>query len=110
VATSVEGRKRYILSARRAPGVVTIDAGAVAALRRGGSLLAVGVTEVGGKFERGDTVRVVDPSGNEIGRGIVNYAGRDLKRILHRRSDEIEGILGYHYGDEVIHHNDLVLL
>lgn len=110
VATAVEGRKRYILSARRAPGVVTIDAGAVAALRRGGSLLAVGVTEVGGKFERGDTVRVADPAGTEIGRGIVNYAGRDLKRILHRRSDEIEGILGYHYGDEVIHHNDLVLL
>jgi glutamate 5-kinase len=109
-ATSIEGRKRYILSARRAPGVVTIDAGAVAALRRGGSLLAVGVTEVGGKFERGDPVRVVDPSGSEIARGIVNYAGRDLKRILHRRSDEIEGILGYHYGDEVIHHNDLVLL
>lgn len=110
VATAVESRKRYILSARRAPGVVTIDVGAVAALRRGGSLLAVGVMEVGGKFERGDTVRVADPDGNEIGRGIVNYAGRDLKRILHRRSDEIEGILGYHYGDEVIHHNDLVLL
>ncbi|MBN1426794.1 MAG: glutamate 5-kinase [Anaerolineae bacterium] len=110
VASAVESRKRYILSARRAPGVVTIDGGAVDALRRGGSLLAVGVTEVNGKFERGDTVRVIDPAGNEIGRGIVNYGRRDLKQILRRRSDEIEGILGYHYGDEVIHHNDLVLL
>jgi glutamate 5-kinase len=110
VATSVESRKRYILSARRAPGVLSIDAGAVGALRRGGSLLAVGVTGVDGKFERGDTVQVVDPAGDEVGRGIVNYASQDLKRILHRRSDEIEGILGYHYGDEVVHRNDLVLL
>ncbi|MBN1311348.1 MAG: glutamate 5-kinase [Anaerolineae bacterium] len=110
VATSVESRKRYILSARRAPGAVSIDEGAVAALRRGGSLLAVGVAEVNGKFERGDTVRVTDPEGIEIGRGIVNYSGPDLKRILRCHSDEIEAILGYHYGDEVIHHNDLVLL
>jgi glutamate 5-kinase len=110
VATSVESRKRYILSARRAPGMVSVDAGAARALQRGGSLLPVGVTAVGGAFERGDTVRVADPSGTEIGRGIVNYASRDLDRIRCRRSEEIEAILGYHYGDEVIHHNDLVLL
>jgi len=110
VATSVESRKRYILSARRAPGVLSIDEGAVSALRRGGSLLAVGVAKVDGKFERGDTVRVTAPDGNEVGRGIVNYSEQDLKRILRKHSDEIEAILGYHYGDEVIHRNDLVLL
>jgi glutamate 5-kinase len=110
VATSLESRKRYILSARRAPGLVSVDEGAARALKRGGSLLPVGVTGVSGAFERGDTVRVTDSTGREIGRGIANYASRDLERIRCRRSEEIESVLGYHYGDEVIHHNDLVLL
>ncbi len=110
VATSVESRKRYILSARRAPGLLQIDAGAAQALKRGGSLLPVGTTTVSGTFERGDTVRVANPDGVEIARGIVNYGSRDLARIVGRPSDEIESILGYHFGDEVIHRNDMVLL
>ncbi len=110
IATSVESRKRYILSARQAPGQLSIDEGAVKALRRGGSLLPVGLTAIEGAFERGDTVRVATPNGIEIARGIVNYDSRDLIRIIRCPSDEIESILGYHFGDEVIHHNDLVLL
>ena len=110
IATSMESRKRYILSGRRAPGIVSIDAGAVQALQRGGSLLPVGTTAVNGVFERGDTVRVAKPDGSEIARGIVNYGSRDLARIVGRPSDEIESILGYHFGDEVIHRNDMVLL
>ncbi len=110
IAQSVESRKRYILSARRSPGALTADEGAVSALRRGGSLLPVGIVAVSGTFERGDTVRILDLNGKEVARGIVNYPSRDLKKILRRRSDEIETILGYHYGDEVVHHNDLVLL
>ncbi len=107
---AIESRKRYIMSGRRAPGQLNIDGGAARALRRGGSLLPIGVTQVNGSFERGDTVRVMDENGHEIARGITNYTSRDLLRILRRRSDEIEAILGYDYGDEVIHHNDLVLL
>jgi glutamate 5-kinase len=110
VATSVESRKRYILSARRAPGLLHIDHGAVRALQHGSSLLPVGITSVTADFERGDTVRIADPGGGEIARGIVNYGSRDLTRILGRPSDEIEAILGYHFGDEVIHRNDMVLL
>jgi glutamate 5-kinase len=110
VATSVESRKRYILSGRRAPGLLRIDEGAAQALRRGGSLLAVGMIAVSGVFERGDTVRVANPDGSEIARGIVNYGSRDLARITGRPSNEIESILGYHFGDEVIHRNDMVLL
>ena len=68
------------------------------------------MTAVEGKFERGDTVRVADAAGREIARGMVNYGSADLARICGRQSDEIEAILGYHYGDEVIHRNDLVLL
>jgi len=110
IATSIESRKRYILSARRAPGLLTVDAGAARALRRGGSLLPVGMTAVEGTFERGDTVRVATENGSEIARGIVNYGSQDLARIVRCPSEEIESILGYHFGDEVIHHNDLVLL
>ncbi|MCX6068691.1 MAG: glutamate 5-kinase [Chloroflexi bacterium] len=109
-ADLLESRKRYILSARRAPGLLTVDDGAVQALRRDGSLLAVGLTAVSGTFKRSEVVRVADSQGHELARGITNYDSRDLARILRRRSDEIESILGYHYGDEVIHRNDLVLL
>ena len=109
-ATSVESRKRYILSARRMPGLVSIDDGAAHALRRGGSLLPIGTASVTGVFMRGDTVRVAKLDGREIAQGIVNYSSRDLMRILRRSSSEIESILGYHLGDEVIHRNDMVLL
>jgi glutamate 5-kinase len=110
IATSIESRKRYILSARQAPGQLSVDEGAVKALQRGGSLLPVGLTAVSGTFERGDTVCVLTADGSEIARGIVNYDSRDLVQIIRRPSDEIESILGYHFGDEVIHRNDLVLL
>jgi glutamate 5-kinase len=106
----IESRKRYILSARRAPGQLTVDDGAAQALRRGSSLLSIGLTGVSGAFERGDTVRVLDASGRETARGMVNYSSRDLAQIVRRRSDEIEALLGYTYGDEVIHRNDLALL
>jgi glutamate 5-kinase len=110
VATAVDSRKRYILSARRAPGRLDIDQGAAEALRAGGSLLPVGITSVDGAFERGDTVRVTDSAGKEIARGIVNYSNHDLGQIIGHQSDQIESILGYNFGDEAIHHNNLVLL
>ncbi len=110
VVTSLESRKRYILSARRPPGSLQVDDGACRALCRGGSLLAVGIVDAAGDFERGDTVRIVDRDGKEIARGIVNYGGRDLGRICGRSSEEIEPILGYHFGDEVVHHNDMVVI
>jgi glutamate 5-kinase len=87
-----------------------VDEGAAQAMRRGGSLLPVGVTGVEGKFERGDTVRVASPDKGEIARGLVNYASADLERILGVQSDAIESTLGFFYGEEVIHRNNMVLL
>jgi glutamate 5-kinase len=110
LATALESRKRYILAGGRAPGSIRVDAGAVQALRRGGSLLPVGVQSVEEDFERGDPIRVVDPAGHEIARGIANYGAADLRRICRKQSDAIETTLGYNYGDEVIHRNDLILL
>ncbi|MBL8046046.1 MAG: hypothetical protein JNL09_05870, partial [Anaerolineales bacterium] len=110
LVSAIESRKRYILSSGRTAGSVSVDAGAAKALRAGSSLLPVGMSAVEGSFERGDTVRVLDAAGHELARGLVNYAAVDLVRLCRRHSAEIENILGYDYGDEVIHRDDLVLL
>jgi glutamate 5-kinase len=110
VESVVESRQRYLLTAGRVGDQLVLDEGALQALGMGGSLLAVGVIQVNGKFERGDIVRVLEPGGREIARGLVNYSASDLERIRGHRSSEIEKILGYAYGDEVIHRNDMVLL
>jgi len=110
VVSSLEGRKRFVLAGRRAPGALTVDDGAAQALQRGGSLLPVGIVSVSGRFQRGDTVRVVDAQGGEIARGLSNYAAEDLQRIRGVQSEQIEAILGFFYGDEAIHHNNMVVL
>jgi glutamate 5-kinase len=110
LVSALESRKRYILSGRLSPGQITVNEGAAQALKRGGSLLPVGVTLVSGEFDRGDTVRVLDEGGRELACGLAAYSSLDLDRLRGRRSEEIESLLGYNYGDEVIHRNDLVLL
>jgi glutamate 5-kinase len=110
IISALESRKRYILTGRLAPGKITVNKGAIQALKSGGSLLAVGVTLVSGEFDRGDTVRVLDEGGRELARGLAAYSSIDLDRLRGRRSNEIESLLGYTFGDEVIHRNDLVLL
>jgi len=110
VSSPLEGRKRYILAGSDSLGVLGVDAGAERALRTGGSLLPVGISVVEGHFERGDTVGVNGPNGVEIARGLVNYRANDLERIRGQQSESIEAILGYAYGDEVIHRNNMVLL
>jgi len=105
------GRKRWILADTAPEGVLSVDAGAVSALLyEGKSLLAVGVTGVEGSFERGATVRIVDARGREIARGVANYAASELALIRGLHSPEIEERLGYAYGGEVVHRDNLVLL
>jgi glutamate 5-kinase len=105
----VESRKRWIL-AEAPQGEVKIDAGATAALTDNGkSLLVVGVTAVTGSFERGATVRVINGSGQEIGRGIANYGADSLRAICGQQSHQIAKILGYEYGPTAIHRDNLVL-
>jgi glutamate 5-kinase len=110
LSPSGDSRKRYFLTGGRSSGKLTVDEGAVRALHKGGSLLPVGVSKLEGRFERGDTVRVLDPTGREIARGLVNYAVSDLACIIGKQSDQIETILGFAYGDEVIHRDNMVLL
>jgi glutamate 5-kinase len=106
----LEGRKRYILSGSRAAAELSVDAGAARALRHGGSLLPAGIVRVTGEFERGDTVRVATQDGTGIAVGLAGYGAEDLNRLCGRQSAEIETILGYTFGDEVIHRDNLVLL
>lgn len=107
--SSVDSRTRYLLAGGRTIGKVKVDQGAVQALHSGGSLLPVGVVSVQGKFERGDSVRIIDSAEIEIGIGITNYSSNDLQQIGGLHSSDIPGKLGYHYGDEIIHRNNLVL-
>src|SRR5690606_41298924 len=93
-----------------AGGAVGGEAGAVAALQSGRSLLPAGVTAVEGRFERGDPVVVRGPDGTEIGRGLIAYDAEDARLIIGHRSEEIEQLLGFRGRDELIHRDDLVLV
>jgi glutamate 5-kinase len=70
----------------------------------------VGIQALEGSFDRGDKVRLVGPDGNTVAVGLVNYSAKDLEAVLGRRSAEIETLLGYTFGDEAVHHNNMVLL
>lgn len=105
----VEGRKRWILSGLGPSGAVRVDRGAGTALLEGGaSLLPAGIVDVTSEFERGDPVDIELADGTPIGRGIANYGAADVRKIRGKRSSDIERLLGYSYGDYVVHRNDLV--
>ena len=109
--TRRESRQRWILSALTTRAALHVDAGAAEAIRRRGrSLLAAGVRSVAGRFGRGDPVAVIDPDGERIACGLANYAAPDVEQIKGQHSKEIGARLGYAYGQEVIHRNNLVVL
>jgi glutamate 5-kinase len=108
-STALESRKRFILAGERT-GRLAVDQGAALALQEGSSLLPVGMVDVSGDFARGETVGVWDPQGREVACGLVNYKAADCARLCGLQSHQIEAELGYFYGDEVIHRNNLVLL
>jgi glutamate 5-kinase len=72
--------------------------------------LPAGVTAVSGRFERGDTVSVLDLDGQEIARGMVAYNDRDATRLIGKRSADIETLLGFRGRAEMIHRDDLVMM
>jgi glutamate 5-kinase len=108
-ANPVTARKRWIAGSLEPKGTLTIDAGAVAALRRGKSLLPAGVIRVDGAFARGDAVIVRGPDGHEIGRGLVAYDADDADKIRGKSSGDLLSIVGIEGRSEMIHRDDLVL-
>jgi glutamate 5-kinase len=109
--TKLESRKRRMISRLASRGKIIVDDGAAAALKQGkGSLLPAGVRDTEREFQRGDLVDITDLEGNHIGYGISNYSATDIQIISGTRSDEIVSLLGYQYGAEVVHRNNLVVL
>ncbi len=107
----LESRKRWLLAGYTNAGYIQIDNGAEKALsQQGSSLLPIGVADVQGSFERGDTIGIRNAAGREIARGLARYHANDIRRIQDKHSRQIEAILGYEYGDAVIHRNDLIVL
>jgi glutamate 5-kinase len=109
-ATPGAARKQWIAGTLKPKGTLRVDAGAERALAGGRSLLPAGVTAVDGPFGRGDAVSVVAADGREIARGLTAYPADEAALIVGRRSGDIQEILGYSGGDEIIHRDDLVLL
>ena len=101
-------RKRWI-NAMKPRGELRLDAGAVAAMAQGKSLLPAGVTAVTGTFGRGDPVALVSPEGDILGKGLVRYTAVEAKAIAGHRSGEIEAILGYQGRAALVHRDDLVI-
>ncbi len=91
-------------------GKLMLDEGAVRALHNGKSLLPSGIVEVTGHFDKGDSVSIISPAGLEVARGIVTYSAEAIRLIRGRGSRDIEAILGYTSGDEVIHRDDMALV
>jgi glutamate 5-kinase len=108
---TLAARKQWLADHLQVRGALVLDAGAVAALQvHGKSLLAIGVHEVSGDFDRGEAVSCFDQARREIARGLVNYNSSDTRRILRTPSHEIEAKLGYVDEPELIHRDNLVLL
>lgn len=102
-------RKAWLAGRLTAKGVVTVDAGAAQALAAGRSLLAAGATAVSGDFARGDVVTIAGPDG-PIARGLAEYDAGEMQRLLGRRSEEQEALLGYAPRAALIHRNHMALL
>lgn len=110
-AQTLDARKQWLADHLQVSGRITLDDGAVRALRKEGkSLLPIGVTGVGGDFQRGAVVAILDGDGRDIARGLVNYSADEARRIAKKASSEIETILGYVDEPELIHRDNLVLL
>ena len=107
----IVAKKQWLADHLRIGGKLVLDAGAANVLtKEGKSLLAIGVVDVQGAFERGDVVACVNADGAELARGIVNYNSQEVSRIKRKPSHEIEQILGYVEESELIHRDNMVLL
>jgi glutamate 5-kinase len=109
--TRLAARKYWLRHAPGAGARINVDAGAAQALRGGRSLLPGGIVAVDGEFARGDLVAVasIEQPALTIARGLAQYSAHEVRRIAGRQSQQIESILGFSYGANVVHRDDLVV-
>ena len=108
--SSLDAKKKWIISSLSSNGRVNIDDGASKALRDGKSLLAAGVTKIDGTFNKGENVLILDQNNNQLARGLSSFSSEEINKIKGKHSKEIEKILGYLSKTEIIHKDDMVLL
>jgi len=107
---SIRGRRRWISSAARVSGSLTLDQGAVDAVcNQGRSLLAIGITDSSGAYQQGSVVSIHNTTGQEIARGLTNYPSSDVDKIIGQPSECISEILGHRPYENVVHRDNLVL-
>jgi glutamate 5-kinase len=105
-----QARKQWMADHLQLRGAITVDDGAVAKLRHEGkSLLPIGMTAVTGDFSRGDVIAILDGSGQEVGRGLANYASAEARLLCRKPSSDVESLLGYVAEAEMVHRDNLVL-
>ena len=111
ITSKLESRQRWMLSGLSTKGKLVVDSGAALALgKQNRSLLAAGIMQIEGEFQRGDIVNIYDPQGSRLGCGMTNYSSADIAAIKGTHSKKIATLLGYDYGSEVVHRNNLVVL
>ena len=110
-AEPLVARKQWIANQLYIHGELFLDDGASAVICKSGkSLLAIGVEEVKGNFERGEVVSCLNRDGQEIARGLANYSSEEARKLQGKLSTEIEAVLGYVDAPELIHRDNLVIL
>ncbi|ABG32206.1 glutamate 5-kinase [Roseobacter denitrificans] len=107
--TDPQAARKGWIAAMKPKGTVHLDSGALAALRSGKSLLPAGVSHITGHFQRGDPVAIADGAGHTVGHGLVRYTAEEAGRIMGRKSNEIESVLGYPARAALIHRDDMAL-
>ena len=106
-----QARKQWMVDHLQLRGAVVVDAGAAAKLQsEGKSLLPIGMTAVEGDFSRGEVIAVRDAAGQEIARGLANYASAEARLLCRKPSTEFERWLGYAAEPEMVHRDNLVLM
>ena len=108
--SSLDARKRWIISSLSSNGKIYIDLGAAKALSNGKSLLAAGIVRVEGNFEKGENILVVDENNKNLARGLSSFTSSEINKIKGKQSKDIENILGYLSKSEIIHKDDMVKL
>ena len=105
-----ESRKRWLITGySSSKGDITLDEGAIKAIKNKGSILPPGIKNTSGDFDRGDIIGIKNSIDKIIGWGISNYSSKEISKIKGINSSKIIDIVEKNYGSEVIHRNNLVL-
>ena len=108
--SSLDARKKWIISSLNSSGKIYIDKGATQALKNGKSLLPAGIIKLDGTFEKGENVLILDENGKNLARGLSSFSSSEILKIKGKHSREIESILGYFSKSEIVHKDDMVKL